>query len=786
MWVPKLIWICLLLDVLHAAHPEFEFVQDLITIKVRPHISGVRVETPPHMDIFKGYTSAGVSVVEPATKVRVVLFGFWLDKVDLVTFTVDNCLHSILNVSHVDFKIHSEKLIEFGASFEENKEPFRICLREKRSGHPDDDEEDMILIDEMRTWISASTDPPDHYFPEHIQITIVLGLFFFSALFSGLNLGLIALTPQELMLIMNSGSPHERRCAEKILPLRKTGNYLLCTILIMNVIVNSAISLLFEDLTSGPIAFGLSSFGIVVFGEIVPQSICVTRGLQVGAMTIWLTKFFMLLTFPLSYPISIVLDKLLGNEMALYDRNQLLHLMKMTPDWEQNDELAEDLKIAVGAMEISDKCVGDVMTDIDDVFMLPDDATLDEKMIYTIIRRGYTRIPVYTDGDRNKVISLLFVKDLALIKPKDCFTVSTVCGFNKHPLRMVPSNTPLHSMLDEFKAGSYHLAIVHSSPIVVKEGTRAREHRTLLGIITLEDIVEEILQAEIVDETDIILDNVYRAKRKFNNKDNDSSKALLKCDRVCRYVSKQLEIVTLEWLERKHRIFTQTYVERAALEVVIRKSVRYCSLTDFATPVECDQRTNQNVHLYKGGEVARRFIVILEGRSTVHFEGNMKFEVGPWYCFGEELLERLEEYLNEPLTGDNTTTANIHFTPDYDLVVTESCRYLEITVSAFLNAYRLTKRVRSKRKSSVANMEEYKVPRLPVKSLTVSCEDKYSKEDALLQLQQMEKTNAENARQIEQIRLDRQRLLDRMREMAERYSDDKEESRNHSENEQQR
>ncbi|TMS37238.1 hypothetical protein L596_004213 [Steinernema carpocapsae] len=698
MWVPKMIWICLFFDLANSAtHSEHEFVQDLITIKVRPQISGVRVETPPHADIFKGYTSAGVSVVEPATKVRVVLFGFWLDKVDLVTFTIDNCLHSALNVSHVDFKIHSEKLIEFRASFEENEEPFRICLREKRSGRPDDEEEDMILIDEMRTWISASTDPPDHYFPEHIQIAIVLGLFFFSALFSGLNLGLIALTPQELMLIQNSGSPRERRHAEKILPVRETGNYLLCTILLMNVIVNSAISLLFEDLTSGPVAFGLSSFGIVVFGEIVPQSICVKRGLEVGARTIWITKLFMIFTFPLSYPISKVLDKLLGVEMVMYDRNQLLHLMKMTPDWEQNDELAEDLKIAVGAMEISDKCVGDVMTHIDDVFMLPDDATLDEKMIYMIIKRGYTRIPVYTNGDRNKVVNLLFVKDLALIKPKDCFTVATVCGFNRHELPMVPESTPLHSMLDEFKTGSSHLAVVHSTPVVVKEGARAREHRRLIGIITLEDIVEEILQAEIVDETDIILDNVYRAKRKFN-KENDLSKELLKCDRVCRYVSKQLEIVTLDWLERKHKIFSQAYIERAALEALIRKSVRYCSLTDFCVSVESDQRTNQNVYLYKKGEVSRKFVVILEGRSMAHFElDKMKFEVGPWYCFGEELLDKIDDYLKEPSAGENS---NIQFTPDYDLIITESCRYLQITVANFMNYYRLSKRARSKRKSS--------------------------------------------------------------------------------------
>ncbi|CAM5127673.1 unnamed protein product [Natator depressus] len=461
--------------------------------------------------------------------------------------------------------------------------------------------------------------------PLWFQIILILCLLVLSGMFSGLNLGLMALDPMELRIVQNCGTNKEKRYARKIEPIRRKGNYLLCSLLLGNVLVNTTLTILLDDLIgSGLGAVIASTIGIVIFGEIVPQALCSRHGLAVGANTITITKFFMLVTFPLSYPISKLLDCILGQEIGtVYNREKLVEMLKVTEPY--NDLVKEELNMIQGALELRTKTVEDVMTPLHDCFMINSDAILDFNTMSEIMESGYTRIPVYEE-ERSNIVDILYVKDLAFVDPDDCTPLKTITKFYNHPVHFVFHDTKLDAMLEEFKKGKSHLAIVQK---VNSEG-EGDPFYEVLGLVTLEDVIEEIIKSEILDESDMYTDNRTR-KRVANQKNKRDFSAFKDSDGELKVkISPQLLLAAHRFLATEVTLFMPTLISEKILLRLLRHP-------DVIHELKFDEENKKSPRhfLYQRNKPADYFILILQGKVEVEAgKENMKFETGAFSYYG--------------------------------------------------------------------------------------------------------------------------------------------------------
>uniref|UniRef100_A0A1A8PMT1 Metal transporter n=1 Tax=Nothobranchius rachovii TaxID=451742 RepID=A0A1A8PMT1_9TELE len=494
---------------------------------------------------------------------------------------------------------------------------FVLCVldvQEQRWTRLDDKSGDLNMTEEKKSLL-----------PVWLQVILICCLLVLSGMFSGLNLGLMALDPMELRIVQSCGTEKEKKYARKIEPIRRKGNYLLCSLLLGNVLVNTTLTILLDDLTkSGFGAVVASTVGIVIFGEIVPQALCSRHGLAVGANTILLTKLFMLLTFPLSWPISKVLDCVLGQEIGtVYNREKLVEMLRVTEPY--NDLVKEELNMIQGALELRTKTVEDVMTALNNCYMLSSDAVLDFNTMSEIMESGYTRIPVY-EGERSNIVDILFVKDLAFVDPDDCTTLKTITKFYNHPVHFVFHDTKLDAMLEEFKKGKSHLAIVQR---VNNEG-EGDPFYEVLGIVTLEDVIEEIIKSEILDETDLYTDNKTKKKITHRERKQDFSAFKPTDNEMKVKISPQLLLATLRFLATEVEPFSPVQMS----EKILLRLLKHPNVIQELKYDEKNKRAAEH-YLFHRNKPVDYFILVLQGKVEVEAgKEGMKFEAGPFTFYG--------------------------------------------------------------------------------------------------------------------------------------------------------
>eukprot|EP01012_Entosiphon_sulcatum_P058502 TRINITY_DN82584_c0_g1_i1.p1 TRINITY_DN82584_c0_g1~~TRINITY_DN82584_c0_g1_i1.p1 ORF type:complete len:569 (+),score=93.35 TRINITY_DN82584_c0_g1_i1:28-1734(+) len=347
------------------------------------------------------------------------------------------------------------------------------------------------------------------------KLVLSLGLLCLSALFSGLNIGLLGLDATSLRVVSTSGPVGDRESAQRILPIRENTNLLLCTLLIGNVVVNSLMAILLAEISGGVLGLLLTTTFITIFGEIVPQATCTRYALKIGGLSIPIVRFFIFVLYPVAKPISLVLDLVLGKNVGqIYDRNELMKLLEMHTDIidREMDVHQTELTLMQGALEFTDTVVAEVMTPIADVFSLDVETVLNEETLTRIWQTGHSRIPVYEKTIDN-ILGLLLVKDLILLNTEECPVVYSLLQSYCRPVHTVSESTSLPAMLQYFKTGKGHMAIVQR---VATDGPGDPYYETC-GLITLEDVLEQLIKDEIVDEADQYV-HVERKDRAVNKR----------------------------------------------------------------------------------------------------------------------------------------------------------------------------------------------------------------------------------------------------------------------------
>lgn len=294
--------------------------------------------------------------------------------------------------------------------------------------------------------------------------------------------------PEELALKKKQGDD----VAARVYEYRKNGNYLIVCVLLGNVAVISILTLVLNEATGsfsqgllGSIIAGAATTLLVTaFGEILPQSLFSQRGYRLTRHFFWLLDTIFIIFWPIAKPTSILLDKWIGKELpSLYSHADFEHMIHEHAKHEMSSIDFDESRIVTGALRFSKKKVKDIITPMDKVLMMELDEMIDSQVARRIRLSGHSRLPVR--NARGEYVGVVLVKDLIgseLPVP--------VGHIYRDRLFDIYENSSLDTALSRCMQTKNHLFVA----------TDAKGIPT--GIITLEDIIEEILSQEIEDEFD--------------------------------------------------------------------------------------------------------------------------------------------------------------------------------------------------------------------------------------------------------------------------------------------
>ena len=327
-----------------------------------------------------------------------------------------------------------------------------------------------------------------------ILLILLIVLVLISAFLSGSETAITATSKARIIYKKKQGSKR----AEYVLKILNQKDNVISSLVIssnsVNILASSLATAFFYDI------FGVSgifystlimTITIVIFAEILPKTYAINKpnrtSLQISYIIYYLNKILFVFVFSINKIVRLILSK---NEndtknSDLQSEEELKGVIDLyktsNPDYEQEKDMLQSI------LQLNDITVEEIFTHRKNIYSI-DSSLRTSEIINKINSSRYTRIPFWKDNPEN-IIGLLNVRALNIDLKNHNESKEIIFDKISNPW-FIPETTNLLEQLVEFKKRKEHLAFV------------VDEFGELLGLITLEDIIEEIV-GEIVDEIDV-------------------------------------------------------------------------------------------------------------------------------------------------------------------------------------------------------------------------------------------------------------------------------------------
>jgi len=251
------------------------------------------------------------------------------------------------------------------------------------------------------------------------------------------------------------------------------------------------------------LGIGVASLAILIFGEIIPKNIAKIFGDRLFKSTLWLTNilfrtFYPLVTFLMRFTDYLVYK--VGGTKALESSSEWVSSEKEVQfliDYISEKGLMDTQKTEMlqNIFDLGTTPVKEIMIPATDIVSVQ--VTSSTKDVLDIfVNHRFTRLPVY-EGKIDNIVGMIHLKDIfALIIRKEDKPIKEML----RPILFVPESVKVNQLLREFRQQHMHIAMV------------LNEHGSIVGLITLEDVLEEIV-GEISDEHEPTPENIIELKQ---------------------------------------------------------------------------------------------------------------------------------------------------------------------------------------------------------------------------------------------------------------------------------